>query len=156
MKKRLSAEHLAELGYMLSANEMPNGQIRFRLLLPSGVEVRVGAEFPKGVSSSWEEAHFHTGQAEVLIVHDGKVAIARINRDGTKEVGLYDKGDIVTILPMVVHNVYPFPGSFMSAIKQGEPVGNPAKNGADWYPAPAFQVWTHELTEDDILRLAAE
>jgi mannose-6-phosphate isomerase-like protein (cupin superfamily) len=160
---KLTVDELVSKGFAIGGEQMENGELRARLTIPGGSGY-IWTEPPKDVKPAWQNAHFHKGVKETYVVERGRMAIAFMADDEDSPIGdegiacwvrMFRAGDVVTTKPDEAHNVYLFPGSAIHTVKHGEPIGNPEKGGADWWPAPAeFDVWTKGLGEQDILRLA--
>lgn len=153
MPKNLTIAECEALGIKFPANMMDNGEYRFRLMGPdnSGYIRTVMPDSDRG----WQNSHFHKGIYETIVVQSGWVGVVDLLADGTRKVRVCRKNDVWTSQPGHSHNIYMSAGAVTHCVKHGADVGNPAKNGADWYEAPAdFDAWSKSLSEPDIFRLA--
>jgi hypothetical protein len=163
MPQTLSHAECLALGMRFPANEMDNGERRFRLMAPDGSGY-IRVVMPQGITGGWQNAHYHGGRmlaesepallagvTELCIVQSGQVAYAEQTPLGERVLRLYGPGEHWVMRPGVAHNVFMFPGAVTHTVKYGTDVPNPEK-GADWYPAPeSFDVWTKSLREEYIL-----
>ncbi len=151
---KLTLEEMTGLGVVVSGEKMDNGEHRYRLMV--GDAGYIWTEPPANEQPKWQNAHYHKGIMETYVVQRGRMAFAE-EKDGDRTVRLYGPGDVVSSVPGHAHNVYLFAGSAIHTVKHGESVGNPEKNGADWYPASLeFDAWSKALTEDDIAQHLAK
>ena len=153
MPRNLTVAECEALGMKFPANQMDNGEYRFRMMGPdnSGYIRTVMPETDKG----WQNSHFHKGIYETIVVQKGWIGVVDLLPDGTRKVAVRKANDVWTSHPEHPHNIYMAAGAVTHCVKHGDDVGNPAKNGADWYEAPAgFDAWSKSLTEEDIFRLA--
>ncbi|MEK7109258.1 MAG: hypothetical protein AAB919_02375 [Patescibacteria group bacterium] len=103
----------------------------------------------------WQNSHFHKGIYEIVVVQSGWVGVVDLLADETRKVSVYRKNDMWIFHPEHAHNIYMAAGAVTHCIKHGDNIGNPAKNGVDWYDAPEkFDKWTKLLSEENIFRLA--
>ena len=115
----------------------------------------IWTESPADKEPAWQNAHYHKGIRETYIVERGMMVFASITKGGVHVVKTYAAGDVVTSKPGISHNVYLFPGTAIHTVKHGVLIGNPEKNGADWYEAdPAFDAWTKSLPAEAVHTLA--
>ena len=153
MPRNLTVAECEALGIKSPCNQMDNGEYRFRLMGPdnSGYIRTVMPATDKG----WQNSHFHKGIYETIVVQKGWIGVVDLLPDGTRKVAVRKANDVWTSHPEHPHNIYMAAGAVTHCVKHGDDVGNPAKNGADWYEAPAdFDTWSKSLTEADIFRLA--
>ena len=136
----------------LNGEEMKNGEGRLRLSGADYILTRAGN------AGAWQNAHLHggvtpaTGEGvrELYIVQSEWMAFVTETAEGNKVEKLY-AGAVVISEPGQAHNVYLPIGAVIHTFKFGKPVGNPDKNGSDWWPASeAFDAWTKALSEADI------
>ena len=142
--------------YGLSGAVMDNGEGRLRL---SGVDYILTRA---GEVGAWQNAHLHGGDTpangdgvrELYMVQTKWMAFVTQTELGPK-VEKLGAGSVVMSEPGQAHNVYLPTGAVIHTFKFGKPVGNPAKNGVDWWPASEpFDTWTKSLSEEDIAFLA--
>ena len=153
MPKNLTIDDCLAQGMKFANNQMDNGEYRFRLMGPdnSGYIRTVMPATDKG----WQNSHYHKGIYETIVVQKGWISVVDLLPDGTRKVRVCQKNDVWTSQPETSHNIYMPAGAVTHCVKHGDDVGNPAKNGADWYEAPAdFDQWSKSLSEADIFRLA--
>lgn len=156
MPKKLSVDQLAEYGFTAGGEVMDNRELRVRCMHESGSGY-IWTQPPEGAQPEWQNAHYHCGIRETYIVERGEMAFAVRLPDGDCVVQVYGPGTVVTSQPEIAHNVYLFAGAAIHTVKHGEPVGNPEKGGADWYPADSgFDAWTKRLSEESIRELSGK
>ena len=140
-------------GFVADGRIMDNLERRFRLRAPDGsayIRTEVNDDQPGG----WQNAHHHKGVRETYIVQKGWIVAVEAHLLRTV-VHVYWPGNIFTAEPGVDHNVYMPRGAVIHTVQHGTPVGNPEKNGNDWYPATeAFDRSTKALSVVDMLRYA--
>ena len=123
-----------------SFKEMPNGETRISALFPGGTRRITTIASGEG---GWQVGHFHKGISEEYSVEKGFMVLAYLcpfkKRETWRPVL---KGDKVLIPPPEPHNVWLSPGAVITTVQSGKPVGNPFKEGRDWYLAPpGFDKW---------------
>src|SRR3989344_3885500 len=153
MPRYVTVAECEALGMKFPANQMDNGEYRFRVMGPdnSGYIRTVMPSNDRG----WQNSHYHKGIRETIVVQTGWVGVADFCDLGITRIRVYKKNDVWTSQPGEAHNIYMPAGAVTHCVKHGDDVGNPAKNGADWYEAPAdFDQWSKSLSEADIFRLA--
>jgi hypothetical protein len=140
-----------DCGYRVDGRRMDNGELQFRLRAPDGAAyIRTEA----GVESAWQNAHAHKGIRETYIVERGWLVAAEAHQQH-KTVRLYLPGAIFTSEPGVDHNVFLPRGAVIHTVQHGTPVGNPERNGNDWFPSSVgFDLWSKSLGVRDMLRYA--
>ena len=132
-------------GICTQHNEMPNGELRFRLKHADGTAyIRTEAT----ESSGWQKSHYHTSVRETYIVQSGKMALAELI-EGKTRMRVFGPGEICTTEPHVSHNVYLFGGTIVHTVKHGE-----EGKITDWHASPSFDEKTANLSESDIALLA--
>ena len=153
MPKNLTPAECEALGINFPCSQMDNGEYRFRLMGSdnSGYIRTVMPDSDHG----WQNAHYHKGVMEVVVVQAGWVGVADLLPNGTRKVRVFWKNDMWMFHPGYSHNIYMPAGAVTHCIKHGDGVGNPKKDGADWYESPPdFDAWSKSLREADIFRLA--
>ena len=154
MPKNLTVADCESLGMKMPCNQMDNGEYRFRMMSSSDGSGYIRTVMPDN-DRGWQNAHYHGGVMETIIVQEGWVASADLLPSGERKITIFKKNDVWTSRPGHAHNIYMPAGAVTHCIKHGQDVGNPEKNGADWYPAPEdFDSWSKSLSEEDIFRLA--
>ena len=165
MPKVLTPDQCAAFGVKFGGRVMENGEMRFSANFANGSDY-IQTVMAPDQQGAWQNSHYHGGRIllpgepplakgiiELIIVHSGWVAAADLLPDGTRMLNVYSRGEMWISRPGIPHNVYQ--RGVTHCIKYGEPVGNPEKNGADWWPAPQdFDDWTKTLTEDAIFQFA--
>ena len=155
MPKNLTPAECEALGIKFPCSQMDNGEYRFRLMGPdnSGYVRTVMPDSDRG----WQNSHFHKGIYETFVVQSGWIGVVYLLPDGIRKVSVLRMNDVWTFQPGCSHNIYMSAGAVTHTVKHGTNVGNPAKNGADWYDASAdFDAWSKSLSEADIFRLAVK
>lgn len=99
----------------------PDGERRFRLLNQDGTGY-IRTEYPKINSGNWQEAHYHRSVTETYIIQERWIAFAD-NTNGMRRVRILKAGEIVTVPPLISHNVYLSPGCVFHTIKHGVACG---------------------------------
>ena len=139
---RISDQIAEEIYGITSFHEkMENGELRFRLKSNDGSAYIKTVAGEKG---EWQNSHYHKFLKETYIVQAGWMAIAKLI-NGKVCINLYRPGDVVTIEPFVIHNVYLAAKSIIHTVKQG------VSGNDDWAPCGDMDKITRNLTEDDIL-----
>ncbi len=142
----------AGAGLTLSANQMENGELRFRMIAPDGSGyIRTVA----GQHGGWQNAHYHEGVMETYVVQSGWMGFVQVvSLDEVSmlaEILVLKVGQAITTKPQVAHNIYLPAGAVIHTVKYGTEVPNPLK-GADGYPAhQSFHLWSKSLTEEYVL-----
>lgn len=132
---------------------MDNGEVRHRMKFPDG-SAYIRTEAPTEYETSWQNAHFHMGMGEMYVVQKGWMALATIILY-QNVVRVYREGEFVDIKKDQPHNVFLPRGGVIHTVQYGQPVGNPTRKGNDWWPASEdFDLWTKQLTLEDIARKA--
>lgn len=124
---------------------MENGEKRLRMRLPEGVYNYTYD------GRGWQNAHHHKGVCETYIVERGWIGVIEL-RDGRRHSFIKRAGEVFTAEPGIDHNVYVPRDAVIHTVQHGTPVGNPLKEGNDWYPSPDdFDSWSKSITEQEIL-----
>ncbi len=163
MPKDLTLDDCNAQGVKFAGREMDNGELRFSVNAGDGSAYIRTVMLP-GQEPAWQNSHYHGGEilkpgqpelqkgvVELILVQSGWVVAADLLPDGTPMLNLFEVGEYWISQPGVPHNI--FQAGVTHCLKYGEPVGNPEKNGADWYPAPeGFDAWTRSLTQEEIFK----
>lgn len=146
---------LAAANVTVASQVMDNGESRHRMMTDGGNQGYILTV--AGKDGAWQNAHSHGGAREFYAVVQGWMAFADLV-DGVRRMRVVTPDDgPVCSEPGEAHNVYLPAGAAIHTVKWGTAVGNPEKNGADWYPAPEdFDAWTKAQSEEDIRALCAK
>lgn len=139
----LGSEH----GVRCHHQQMPNGEIRFRLIGPDGSSYIRTVAGPVG---GWQNSHYHERLRETYIVEEGWIVIAKLNRE-TNDLILnrYAAGSIVTTQRNIAHNVYLPAKTVIHTVKHGaDKLASP-----DWTASPDLDFLTKPIGEDVLNRL---
>lgn len=150
MPKSLTVAECEGLGITFPCSQMDNGEFRFRCM-DKGQNAGWGYILTKMPEDArgWQNSHYHTGVMETLIVQKGWIGFVELLTEGEMTVRVYRSGDIFTIKPRCVHNVYMSAGAFIHTVKHGD-----CSLEKDWFASPALDEKTKHLSEADIFRLA--
>lgn len=133
----------------LTGKKMKNGQTRRRVRMGD-----ITVTITTASVAAWEDAHFHKGSRETYTVIKGRMALAIEDGKGDsvhRDVHLLSPGMSVTTEVGDAHNVYLYADTVIGVFVYDEPVGNPDRNGNDWWPAsPEFDAWSKSLSEEEI------
>ena len=144
--RNIETEEARTKGVWTQHNEMPNGELRFRLKHGDGTAyIRTEATD----SSGWQKSHYHQTVRETYIVQRGRMALAELV-DGALTVRVFAAGDICTTEPHVSHNVYLYRDSVIHTVKHGE-----EGSVTDWHSNPSLDEKTSYLSESDIMLLSS-
>ncbi len=142
---------IAEVGCSVDGRIMENGERRLRMRLPNG-SIYIYTDQSVG---AWQNAHHHKGLCETYIIQKGWVVFAEHLDAHGYRTHMYRTGDIFTSMPDIDHNVYVSNGSVFHTVQYGTSVGNPERDGKDWYFAgDEFDEWTKSLSLADIEKIA--
>jgi hypothetical protein len=94
---------------------MANGELRFRLLTAEGG----GYILTRSPAGGWQQSHFHVTTTETYIVQSGWVAFATPGADGEAAIRIARPGDIFTVQPGVIHNIYMARDAIIHTVKHG-------------------------------------
>lgn len=132
-------------GIHTNARQMPNGEQRFYFNMPdNSAYIRTEA----GEEGAWQNSHFHKGVRETYIVQSGWMAFTTLTPDGDYTLRIYNAGGVVSSQPGEHHNVYLPAAAVIHTVKHSDAIGNPDKDGADWYDADSdFDTWCKALGE---------
>jgi hypothetical protein len=128
-------------GIRTNHEQMPNGQLRFRLTSDDGEGYILTTA---GKTGAWQKAHYHSALRETYIVELGWMAIAE-EVEGDIAITIYRQNDVITTRPKIVHNVYLPSDAVIHTVKQG------STGKRDWHENPEFSVRTAMLSEKEIL-----
>ncbi len=150
MKRTISDEEAKEhFGIVAAHEQMPNGELRFRLFGSDGNGyIRTVATETGG----WQKSHLHSTFRELYLVEFGWMAMATLGHDpNIPEIRIFHPGT-QCISPLgQIHNVYLTGRTVIYTIKFG--IRGPT---ARFEPSPEFDLITHPLlSEVDIMRLAS-
>ena len=141
----LTDAFLSDRSIEFNYEQMPNTELRFRLLGPDGgCYVRTEAS-PEG---SWQNSHSHDATFELYVIQAGWIAIAHMGDIGV-EINVYRENDHCVIRPHVLHNVYMPARAVLHTVKYGGVKG-------DWIACEELDKLTQHLSEQDILASARE
>lgn len=121
--------------------QMPNGELRFRLVSSDGSAYIKTVASPVG---GWQNSHYHENIYETYIVQSGWMAFASL-RDECLIIEKYNQGDVVTTKCNEPHNVYLPANAVIHTVKHG------FSKVRDWLPVPDLDRQTKNLTEKDLL-----
>jgi len=145
--RKIRPDEARAKGISTEHNEMPTGELRFRLKHDDGTAyIRTEATDRGG----WQNSHYHRTVRETYIVQRGKMAFAELV-DGALKVRILGANEICTTEPNVSHNVYLYRNSVIHTVKHGE-----AGDHADWHASPSLDAKTVHLDELEIMRLSAK
>ncbi len=130
-----------EQGIVINGEEMPNGELRFRMIDRDGngyirTETAVGG---------WQNSHSHKALCETYVVEQGWMGFAEF-LDGKMKLSLLSKGETVTTPIGMYHNVYLPSGAIIHTVKHGG-----ASGAADWTPCTHLDELSKLVREDEIL-----
>lgn len=141
-KQKITESKAAEVyGINTNHEQMPNGELRFRLTSSDGNDyIRTVA----GGAGEWQQAHSHTLLRETYVIEKGWMALVEMEA-GVLNSCVYLPGDIVTTRPGIAHNVYLPADAVIHTLKHG------ANAPRDWKAEPELTAQTNSLTEKDVL-----
>jgi len=133
-------------GISTKHEQMPNGELRFRLSSSSdGTKyIRTAA----GGTGAWQDSHFHRSVRETYIVQHGWMAYAELDAGGVS-LTVYREGDLFTTSTLTPHNVYLPASAVIHTVKHGH------STLGDWESSPELDTRTKHLSESDILSLSS-
>lgn len=123
-------------GGVFTFKQMPNGEERRRLVTPSGgrMSETVGPNWkPVSGELPWQDNHYHCGLTEHYIVRHGWAVFLFIENKEKKWRRL-EAGGHIFFEPMIPHVVLMGPEAVIATVLVGTPIGNPDRNGEDWWP----------------------
>jgi hypothetical protein len=127
---------------------MANGEERRRFVSPSGTRMSetVGSHWDLNDEFPWQEVHFHKGLSEYYLVVQGWALFISEHEKLLTTVQL-EVGDTIKFDPLVAHVVLLGPGAIITTQLIGQAIGNPDKNGEDWWPVTDkdFRTWQASL-----------
>lgn len=128
--------------------KMANGEIRFRLRKSDGTAyIRTEA----GLTSGWQNSHFHEHVLETYIVQSGWIAFAELI-DSELFLCIYGANESVVSRPGIIHNVYLPSHAVIHTVKHGLVSGDDRCTDAR---TKAFDKVTHALDAEQEIRAAA-
>lgn len=144
MGTSLAAEiEFREQGIVVNGEQMPNGELRFRMIDRDGngyirTETTVGG---------WQNSHRHKSLSETYVVERGWMGFAEIV-DGELLVRIFTEGQSVTTPIDICHNVYLPSGAIIHTVKHGGICGS-----SDWISCPDLDAASRGLSEKAIYLL---
>lgn len=128
-------------GVLITRKKMPNGETRTRMKLPDGTATIFTEmeEYSWDKSSlPWQEPHFHKGLTECYLVVKGLVCVIDFFSDNKKppRCTRYTIGQHFKMWPGQAHCILLSPSAILQTTRYGSPIGNPEKEGKDWWPYP--------------------
>jgi len=144
VSRDIGPEEARAKGVSTEHNEMPTGELRFRLKHDDGTAyIRTEATDRGG----WQNSHYHRSVRETYIVQLGRMAFAELV-DGALRIRIFGPNEICTTKPNVSHNVYLYSNSVIHTVKHGE-----AGDHADWHASSMLDEMTVHLDEVEIMHL---
>lgn len=128
---------------------MENGEERRRVIFPSGVRVSetLASHWEKEDGFPWQDVHYHRGLTEHYLVQYDWVGFL-FEKDTRLVWQVVQAGEHIMFSPGEPHLVLMGPGSVMVTTLLGVPVGNPDRNGEDW--------WSYDDYAWDVERMRIE
>jgi mannose-6-phosphate isomerase-like protein (cupin superfamily) len=126
------------------------GELRFRLL-----SERDGTAYIRTVSGpagAWQQSHYHSKARETYIVQSGWIGYAELGPSGPRYL-VYSEGQMFTVPPETIHNIYMPRDAVIHTIKHGKAVGE--ERLVDNRTKEFDQV-TARVTEQELLRLGTK
>jgi len=130
-----------------ASDEMSNGEIRFRMECEED-----GSSYIRtvaGAAGGWQQSHFHKQSSETYIAQSGWICVACL-MECEPIYFLIKPGELKTIHPNVIHNIYMPPNAVMHTIKHGDTVVSDRFTSADSSQLDAF---TQSITEMEIFKI---
>jgi mannose-6-phosphate isomerase-like protein (cupin superfamily) len=143
---KLSIEEMLARGIKIQCKDMNGGELRTRLS-SCGHDVTI-TQLSEDSEPKWQEAHFHKGISETYFVAAGKILMV-FEKNGRKRHMVMKEGDVITFYPHEPHTLQLFPGVVFHTMKSGTSIGNPDRNGNDWFPAPEFEAWVDDARREE-------
>jgi len=117
--------------------KMTDGGLQLRFKLPTGGKVSISEAPPEGKIE--KRGHYHRGLLEVYTVHSGEIRILYRDQYGRFEQVIlshqYADACCFEVQKGVCHAISQGPCAVFTTQTIGTPVGNPERNGNDWYLA---------------------
>ncbi len=135
-----------EHGITTLHERMPSGEMRFRLKTAEGAGYILTIAGPEG---GWQRSHYHLAAIETYAIQSGWMILAS-RVDGKLLLRLLKPGNLISTIPNLAHTAYIPANAVIHTIKYGPVVPN------DWYAAPELDELTHQLSEEEALRIARE
>lgn len=139
--ERIAEQH----GITTNHQQMPNGELRFRLIGPDGSAYIRTVAGPKG---GWQNSHYHHQLRETYIVEKGWMVMAELDDDGALSFHKLNAGDIRTSPVKRAHNVFLPAGAVIHTVKHCV-----QEKQDDWHPFPSLDELTKGLSEDELCAL---
>jgi len=106
-------------GVTCEHGRMSNGELRFRLKKNDGTAY-IRTESPQ--EGGWQCAHYHNKVKETYIVQTGRIGYAELVGED-QNFYVYEENEIFTTKPIIIHNIYMFPGAVIHTVKHGDSFG---------------------------------
>jgi oxalate decarboxylase/phosphoglucose isomerase-like protein (cupin superfamily) len=145
MPRQISEEEARSLGIETAHQEMDNGERRFRLVCSDGCSY-VRTEATK--ESGWQNSHYHKHLTELYVVHSGWMAFAELSPDGELILKHMGQGSMITVYPLVRHNIYMSPFTVTHVIKYGD-----GDSKVDWFASHELDKLTKHIPESYLVRM---
>jgi mannose-6-phosphate isomerase-like protein (cupin superfamily) len=124
--------------------QMPNGELRFRLIAPDGSSYIRTVAGPQG---AWQNSHYHNNLRETYIVETGWIVLAEWDSQVERLLlTRHTSGSIVTTPVTVPHNLYLAANTVLHTVKHGG-----VADVTDWHSAPTLDLLTKCITEAELL-----
>jgi hypothetical protein len=126
-------------GTLCKFKPMPNGEIRTSMTDPSGTKISI-TKIPFweiGAGLPWQDAHFHKGVTEHYIVDTGWAGFL-FEKGNEPCWQVVQAGGHISFSPLDGHVVLLGPGAILFTAQTGIPIGNPDRQGNDWWPVSEY------------------
>lgn len=148
----LTQEQCAAHGIEFRGREMENREYRFSLTQGGNHGIGYILTVMPDDAGGWQNAHYHVKAQETYVVQKGWIASAVLLVPGGSPVfRIFREGVVFTTEPGQAHNVYMPAGAVIHTIRHGQVTGE-----KDWFKSPELDALTAKLTEENVLRIAAE
>lgn len=147
--KELSREAMETLGIRFSGSLMDNGEYRFRLMAGEQFSSTgyIMTRMPDDIVGAWQKSHSHRKLTETYIVQEGWIGYASHSRFGSEpELIVYRPGQVFTVPPGLVHNVFMMPGSLIHTVKHGD-----CSLEKDWWPSATLDELLVGIGEKELI-----
>jgi mannose-6-phosphate isomerase-like protein (cupin superfamily) len=125
-------------GGRFTLKKMGNGEERRRIVSPAGTRLSetIASDWVKGDGFPWQDAHYHKGRTEHYIVQSGWVTFLFQKEHDHFFIGweTLNEGASLVFPPQTPHIVLMGPRAVMTTVLTGTGIGNPERNGEDWWP----------------------
>jgi mannose-6-phosphate isomerase-like protein (cupin superfamily) len=136
-----TSNKFSENGITINHQEMPNGELRFRMMDENGN----GYIRTVTTVGGWQNSHSHNELCETYVVEQGWMGFAKL-LDGKLTLNVLSKGETVTTPIGMCHNVYLPSGAIIHTVKHGG-----ASGITDWTPCQKLDELSKGLHEHEIL-----